>query len=335
MDDKTNVAGSERCGKKTNNPFFNFLRCYRTRADRQHKSAMENAVQGAREWNRMNEEQRKPFVEMAKPFLKPESELKFPRRSTVGRKVRRRRRSRARSGVKMARRGRRSTARSRSTRRTVKSRATSRRRRTATSRRRRATTSRTRRKTMTKRRPRSRASTSRSRAKRMTQSSTKAYTIDNGTTQLPTLAPEMDSRRQSTLPSTCPRPTLPYSAMTTTTTTPAPGMSPETPHPTESACDSKNKLSKECDQSMQGSLHEVTYTTSKSSSDCGSFGHLVVVDVEQAANDVSKNDCFRNDRSCPCCIPPPIDSCGGTGSQMHVNCNCKQIDELFRKNSKN
>ncbi|XP_065203507.1 serine/arginine repetitive matrix protein 2-like [Planococcus citri] len=243
------------CGKKTNNPFFNFLRCYRTRADRQHRSAVENAVSGAREWNKMTEEQRKPFVEMAAPFLKPEAELKYPRRPSVGRKSRRRRRRTAkRSTTRRRSTRRRSTARtkrstagrarSRSRRRTVKSRATSRRRKTKTTR------SRTR-KTTTKRRTRSRGSRSRSRAgtKRRTQACPKPF-IDQQQAAAG-VDDKSDLRRTSMQPPTCPRPAC--------------QMPPPTPHTSatvtpqsanRTSCDLRNMLTKECETSKQNSREE-------------------------------------------------------------------------------
>lgn len=68
MEQKSATVFAQKCSRITRNPFFNFLRCFRSRPENQNKSAVVTAVEGATVWKKLPENERQPYVDMAIPY---------------------------------------------------------------------------------------------------------------------------------------------------------------------------------------------------------------------------------------------------------------------------
>lgn len=68
MEQKSATVFAQKCSRITRNPFFNFLRCFRSHPENQNKSAVVTAVEGATVWKKLPESERQPYVEMAIPY---------------------------------------------------------------------------------------------------------------------------------------------------------------------------------------------------------------------------------------------------------------------------
>lgn len=291
-----------KCGRKTNNPFFNFLRCYRTRPENMQKSAAEVSVRGAREWNKLDEDERKPFVEMALPFLKP----KKPRTSRAKSTTRARRTTR-RTRRSTTRRGRPTTRGRRRATRSVQRRPTTSRRRPVKRTSRRSTS---RRRAPSRRKP-ARSSRPRGRPRKMPSCANCAQQLQRQSEQVGTSS--------TTAPNSIHNTPLNKTTMSPLKT------SPETPSPRR--CELMSKVLADCDKTAPFANTEVKTEQPDQGKSCVRCGRNSSQSVLVSGTGLRQGCSLVDKKLCPCCEPD--ESSDSDSSEITVNCNCAETQRKF------